>query len=334
MDRLRLMETFVRVVETGNFSAVAREERSTQSAISKQVQALETLLGAKLLVRSTRSHALTEAGKRYYERCRQVLDTLEEARAELHRTENEITGVLRVAAPVSFGRLHIVPRLASFYERYPKLRIDLQLDDGFVDLVVGGIDVAFRVGELKDSRLVARRIGTAHRAALAAPGYLARHGEPQEPDELRRHQCLVYTGLVNLNEWNFQDEAGKQIAVRVSGNFQSNSSEAIRQAAVEGLGIAYSPLWIYGDDIRAGRVKPILTRYRLPPLPLNVVFQPARKPSLKISHFVSFFADAFSRDPDISQMLAAPGTPDSTLEAMGGGAPLKAQGPGKRRAQA
>ncbi|XYJ10054.1 LysR family transcriptional regulator [Telluria sp. B2] len=328
------METFVRVVETGNFSAVAREERSTQSAISKQVQALETLLGAKLLVRSTRSHALTEAGKRYYERCRQVLDTLEEARAELHRTENEITGVLRVAAPVSFGRLHIVPRLASFYERYPKLRIDLQLDDGFVDLVVGGIDVAFRVGELKDSRLVARRIGTAHRAALAAPGYLARHGEPQEPDELRQHQCLVYTGLVNLNEWNFQDEAGKQIAVRVSGNFQSNSSEAIRQAVVEGLGIAYSPLWIYGDDIRAGRVKPILTRYRLPPLPLNVVFQPARKPSLKISHFVSFFADAFSRDPDISQMLAAPGTPDSTLEALGGGAPLKTQGPGKRRTQA
>lgn len=336
MDRLRLMETFVRVVETGNFSAVAREERSTQSAISKQVQALETLLGAKLLVRSTRSHALTEAGKRYYERCRQVLDTLEEARAELHRTENEITGVLRVAAPVSFGRLHIVPRLASFYERYPKLRIDLQLDDGFVDLVVGGIDVAFRVGELKDSRLVARRIGTAHRAALAAPGYLARHGEPQEPDELRRHQCLVYTGLVNLNEWNFQDEAGEQIAVRVNGNFQSNSSEAIRQAVVEGLGIAYSPLWIYGDDIRAGRVKPILTRYRLPPLPLNVVFQPARKPSLKISHFVSFFADAFSRDPDISQMLAAPGTPDSTLEALGGGAPLagKAQGSGRRRTQA
>ncbi len=332
MDRLRLMETFVRVVETGNFSAVAREERSTQSAISKQVQALETMLGAKLLVRSTRSHALTEAGKRYYERCRQVLDTLEDARAELHRTENEIAGVLRVAAPVSFGRLHIVPRLGAFYARYPKLKIDLQLDDGFVDLVVGGIDVAFRVGELKDSRLVARRIGTAHRAALAAPGYLARHGEPREPSELRQHQCLVYTGLVNLNEWNFQDEAGEQIAVRVGGNFQSNSSEAIRQAVVEGLGIAYSPLWIYGDDIRAGRVQPILARYRLPPLPLNVVFQPARKPSLKISHFVSFFADEFARDPDISQMLATPGSSGSTLEALGSGAGFdgKAHRSGKR----
>jgi DNA-binding transcriptional LysR family regulator len=318
MDRLRLMETFVRVVETGNFSAVAREERTTQSAVSKQVQALETMLGAKLLVRSTRSHALTEAGKRYYERCRQVLDTLEEARVEVQRTENEISGVLRVAAPVSFGRLHIVPRLKAFFERYPQLKIDLQLDDGFVDLVVGGIDLAFRVGELKDSRLIARRIGTAHRAVLASPDYLARHGEPQHPAELRDHQCIVYTGLANLNEWNFQDEDGGQHTVRIKGNLQSNSSEAIRQAIIEGIGICYTPQWVYGDDIRAGRVKPILTRYRAPPLPLNVVFQPARRPSIKISHFVSFFAEEFARDPDISPMLAADGEPHDAFGKLGG----------------
>ena len=318
MDRLRLMETFVRVVETGNFSAVAREERTTQSAVSKQVQALETMLGAKLLVRSTRSHALTEAGKRYYERCRQVLDTLEEARVEVQRTENEISGVLRVAAPVSFGRLHIVPRLKGFFERYPQLKIDLQLDDGFVDLVVGGIDLAFRVGELKDSRLIARRIGTAHRAVLASPDYLARHGEPQHLAELRDHQCIVYTGLANLNEWNFQDEDGNQHTVRVKGNLQSNSSEAIRQAIIEGIGICYTPLWVYGDDIRAGRVKPILTRYRATPLPLNVVFQPARRPSIKISQFVSFFAEEFARDPDISPMLAADGAPHDAFGKLGG----------------
>ena len=319
MDRLRLMETFVRVVETGNFSAVAREERTTQSAVSKQVQALETMLGAKLLVRSTRSHALTEAGKRYYERCRQVLDTLEEARVEVQRTENEISGVLRVAAPVSFGRLHIVPRLKGFFNRYPQLKIDLQLDDGFVDLVVGGIDLAFRVGELKDSRLIARRIGTAHRAVLASPDYLARHGEPQHPADLRDHQCIVYTGLANLNEWRFQDEDGGQHTVRIKGNLQSNSSEAIRQAIIEGIGICYTPQWVYGDDIRAGRVKPILTRYRAPPLPLNVVFQPARRPSIKISHFVSFFAEEFARDPDISPMLAADGAPHDAFGKLGNG---------------
>ncbi len=305
MDRLRLLETFVRVVESGNFSAVAREERATQSAISKQVQALEARVGAKLLVRSSRSHSLTEAGQLYYERCRQVLDTLEEARIEVHRSEHEISGALRVAAPVAFGRLHIVPRLQSFYRRYPKMRIELQLDDGFIDLVSAGIDVAFRVGELKDSRLIARRIGTAHRATLAAPGYLERHGEPRHPNELQQHNCLVYTGLVKLNEWNYEDAAGRQLAVRVSGNLESNSSEAIRQAALEGIGVCYSTQWVYGDDLRAGRVRPILTAFRPPSLPLNVVFQPTRRPSLKVNSFVNFFADEFNRDPDIAEMMSA-----------------------------
>lgn len=303
MDRLKLMETFVRVVESGSFSAVAREALTTQSAISKQMQALEAQLGAKLLVRSTRSHSLTEAGRGYYERCRQILDTLEEARLELHRTEHEISGTVRVAAPVTFGRLHIVPRLRGFYARYPHLKVHLQLDDNFIDLVASGIDVAFRVGELRDSRLIARRIGTAHRATLASPEYLAKHGEPQHPQDLLHHQCLVYTGLNNLNEWVFCEDGKDDIVVRVGGNFQSNSSEATRQAAVEGLGISYSTVWVYGDDLRAGRLKPILTRYRLPSLPLNVVFQPSRRPSLKVQHFVDYFADAFSQDPDIAEML-------------------------------
>lgn len=305
MDRMRLLETFVRVVDSGSFSAVAREERTTQSAISKQVQALEAMIGARLLVRSTRSHSLTEAGQLFYERCLQVLDTLEEARIEVHRAEHEISGVLRVAAPVTFGRLHIVPRLAAFYERYPRIKVHLQLDDNFVDLVAAGIDVTFRVGELKDSRLIARRIGTAHRAVLASPAYLARHGEPQHPDELLQHNCLVYTGLATLNEWGFLAADGQPHQVRVDGNFESNSSEAIRQATCEGMGISYSTVWNFGDDIRAGRVKPILTRFRAHPLPLNVVFQPSRRPSLKVKRFVDYFAEAFNQDPDIAQMMAA-----------------------------
>lgn len=309
MDRLRLMETFVRVAETGSFSAVAREAGTTQSAISKQVQALEAQVGALLLARSTRSHALTEAGQLYYERCRQVLDMLEDARIEVHRAEHEISGAVKVAAPVAFGRLHIVPRLKKFCERYPRIRIDLQLDDSFVDLVTAGIDVAFRIGELKDSRLVARRIGTAHRGLLASPSYLAKHGVPKHPEDLAAHNCLVYTGLASMREWKFTDPQGRVHQVRVDGNFQTNSSEAIRQATREGLGIAYAPLWIYGDDLRAGRLKPLLTRYRPPALPLNVVFQPSRRPSLKLNSFVQYFADAFNRDPDIALMLADIDTP-------------------------
>lgn len=304
MDRLRLLETFVRVVESGSFSAVAREERTTQSAISKQVQALESQLGTRLLARSTRRQALTEAGQLYYERCRQVLDTLEEARAEVHRTEHEISGSLRVAAPVAFGRLHIVRRLPAFYARHPRLRVELQLDDGFVDLVSAGIDVAFRVGELKDSGLIARRIGTAHRATLASPAYLERHGEPQHPEELARHNCLIYTGLVKLNEWSYEDAQGRQLSVRVGGNFESNSSEAIRQATLEGIGINYAPVWNLAEDLRAGLVRQVLPGFRPPPLPLHVVFQPTRRPSLKVNSFVSFFAEAFDRDPNFAQLEA------------------------------
>lgn len=303
MDRLRLIETFVRVVESGSFSAVAREERSTQSAISKQVQALEAQLGARLLLRTTRRHALTEAGQRYYERSLQLLDTLEEARLEVHRAEHEVSGLLRVAAPVAFGRLHIVPRLPAFYARHPRLRVNLQLDDAFVDLVAAGIDVTFRVGELGDSRLIARRIGTAHRVTLASPSYLARHGEPRHPDDLRGHNCIVYTGRVALDEWHYTDGEGREQSVRVAGNFESNSSEAIRQATCEGLGISCAPLWIYGEDLRTGCVQAILTAYRAPPMPLNVVFQPTRRPSLKVRMFVDHFAEAFNQDPDIAQML-------------------------------
>ncbi|MEK9817514.1 MAG: LysR family transcriptional regulator, partial [Limnobacter sp.] len=283
MDRLKLMETFVRVVETGNFSAVARQAHTTQSAISKQVQALEADVGALLLVRSTRSHSLTEAGRLYYQRCRQVLDTLEEARSEVHRAEHEVSGLLRVAAPVAFGRIHIVPRLAAFYERYPRMRIDLQLDDSFVDLVAAGIDVAFRVGELKDSRLIARRIGSVARAVIVSADYLTRHGTPQKPDDLSEHNCLLYTGIDNFNEWTFYGSKDNPINVRVGSNFQSNSSEAIRQGVLEGLGICYSPTWIYGRDIREGSVKTILNEFKPSTLPLNVVYQPERRPSIKIS---------------------------------------------------
>ena len=305
MDRLRLMETFVRVVESGNFSAVARQAHTTQSAISKQVQALEADVGARLLVRSTRSHSLTEAGRLYYARCRQILDTLEDARIEVHRAEHEVSGLLRVAAPVAFGRIHIVPRLPAFYARFPKMRIDLQLDDNFIDLVAAGIDVAFRVGELKDSRLIARRIGSVARAVIASPEYLQKHGVPFRPADLAGHNCLLYTGIDNFNEWTFFDASGDRVAVRVGSNFQSNSSEAIRQGVLEGLGLCYSPTWIYGRDLREGRVRVVLDDFKPSTLPLNVVYPPERRPSLKINSFVEFFNELFSVDPDLSVAIRA-----------------------------
>lgn len=183
------------------------------------------------------------------------------------------------------------------------MRIDLQLDDSFVDLVAAGIDVAFRVGELKDSRLIARRIGSVARAVIVSEGYLIRHGTPDTPEDLRNHNCLLYTGIDNFNEWTFYGSKDKAMTVRVGSNFQSNSSEAIRQGVLEGLGICYSPTWIYGRDIREGSVKTILNNYKPSTLPLNVVYQPERRPSIKISSFVDFFTETFNRDPDLSTVI-------------------------------
>ncbi len=306
MDRLRLIETFVRVVNAGSFSQVAREEQTTQSAISKQVQALEAQLGARLLVRSTRQHALTEAGQLFYERCLNILDALEEARIEVNHAEHSISGVLRVGAPVVFGRKHIVPKLAQFCQRYPNIKVNLQLDDSFVDLVQAGIDVAFRVGQLKDSRLIARRIATVQRATLASTDYLRRHGEPQSPQDLLRHNCLVYTGLATLNEWNFVGPDGQTHPIRVNGNFESNSSEAIRQAVCEGMGITYSAIWNFSEDLKRGRVQTILNHYPPPTLPLSVVYQPTRRPSLKVKSFVEYFAQALKNDEFIGPMMISP----------------------------
>jgi DNA-binding transcriptional LysR family regulator len=171
--------------------------------------------------------------------------------------------------------------------------------------VVAGIDVACRVGELKDSRLIARCIGTAHRVTLAAPSYLEKHGEPQHPRDLLQHQCLVYAGLANVNEWVY----GKRQCRHRCARGRAIPVQQFGSAAPSGLRGARNRLFafmdLYGDDIRAGRVKPILTQYQPHSLPLNVVFQPARRPSLKVNSFMSYFAEAFSQDPDIADMLSA-----------------------------
>ncbi len=199
MDRLAAMQTFIRVVETGSFSAVARELQATQSAVSKQVAALERSLGARLLSRTTRSLALTEDGERYFEQVRRLVAELAEAEGSLRQGEQQLSGWLRVAASVGFGRLKLLPRVNSFLAANPAVKIDLRLNDGFVDLVEQGIDVAVRIGELADSSLVARRIGTSRRALVASRQYLRSLPkalrEPRMPEDLLQLNCIVYTEL-------------------------------------------------------------------------------------------------------------------------------------------
>lgn len=295
MDRLTAMQTFVRVVESGSFSAVARETRSTQSGISKQVAALERELGAQLLSRTTRSLALTEAGERYFAQARRLVAEIAEAEATLLQGEQQLSGWLRVAASVGYGRLKLMPLIKSFLAAHPQVKIDLRLNDGFIDLVEAGIDVAVRIGELADSSLVARRIGTTQRMLLASRQYLNTLPQglelPRVPQDLLAHNCIVYSELTTQNAWTFtagpgaNEPKGTQVTIRAQGNLQTNSSEVIRTSVLSGMGIGYSPTWLFEEEIASGELQVLLPDWPAPPLPIQLVSPPQRRSSVKVQAF-------------------------------------------------
>jgi DNA-binding transcriptional LysR family regulator len=295
MDRLRAMATFVRVVESGSFSAVSREQNSTQSAVSKQVAGLERALGVKLIARTTRSLALTDAGERYFEEARRLVAEVLEVESGLRRGKEQLAGWLRIAASVGFGRRVLLPLVQSFLDAHPGVRVDLKLNDGFIDLVGQGIDVAVRVGELADSTLVARRVGTTQRALVAAPRYLRRLPKalrsPQAPADLLAHNCIVYTGVQARIEWIFTASgaagtpSGGTQSVRVGGNLQTNSSEVIRAAILAGMGIGYSPTWLFDEEIASGEVVTLMPGWRTQPLPMHLVSPPHRRHAAKVQAF-------------------------------------------------
>jgi DNA-binding transcriptional LysR family regulator len=296
MDRLLAMQTFVRVVETGSFSAVAREQSSTQSAISKQVAALEKHLGAKLLTRTTRTLALTDDGHRYFEDARRLVAEVTEAEGQLRRGEQQLGGWLRLASSVGFGVRVLRPHVHSFLAAHPGVKVDLKLNDGFIDLVEHGIDVAVRIGNLADSTLVARRIGRIRRAVVASRAYVQAATDrailPSIPEDLKQHPCIVYTELRSRNLWDFSTPDGSSVSVRVEGPLQTNASDIVRAAVLDGVGIAYSPTWLFQDLIDGGEVQVLLPGWQTSPLPLHLVSPPERRHAAKVQAFSEHLARA------------------------------------------
>ncbi|MCW5623356.1 MAG: LysR family transcriptional regulator [Burkholderiales bacterium] len=296
MDRLLAMQTFVRVVETGSFSAVAREQHTTQSAVSKQVAALERHLGARLLTRTTRSLALTEDGTRYFETARRLVAEVAEAETSLRQGEQQLQGWLRVAAAVAFGRLVLLPEVGRFMAKHPAVRVDLRLNDGFVDLVEQGIDVAVRIGDLADSSLVARRIGTAHRALIASRDYLdalpPERQVLQAPAELMHHACIVYTELAMGDAWPIDLPDGTQIVVPVESSLQTNSSEVIRGAVLAGMGVCYAPTWLFRNELLTGEVRRLAPGWPPRPMPVHLVSPAQRRHAAKVRAFGDHMARA------------------------------------------
>lgn len=299
MDLLGPMQTFVRVVEAGSFTAVAAQMSTTQPTISRQIAALEEHLGARLLTRTTRALTLTDDGRAYYEHVLRVLEAVGEAESAVGRRRSKPSGLLRMATPVVFGRLHIVPRLPAFLTRHPEVSIELSMSDTFADLAEQGIDLAIRVGNITDPGLIAKRIGVVRRVTVASPAYIQAHGAPRTPHDLTGHECIFYTRLATGNRWEFAGPDGP-LTVEIKGRFRADTSDAVREGVLAGLGIAVIPAFAFSDEIASGKVQVLLADHEPKRLPMSAVYASRRFVPLKVRAMIDYLAREFERDPRLA----------------------------------
>jgi DNA-binding transcriptional LysR family regulator len=293
MDRLAVMETFVRVVDTGSFSAAARHLNVGQPSVSKSVAQLEDTLGVRLLMRTTRGLTPTEAGRNFCERARQVLEQADEAIFIARGTDSGLQGRLRVSAGITLGKQHLMPRLPAFLAEHPNLSIDLVLDDRTVDFIEESIDVGLRFGPLPDSCLTARKVATGKRLVVGTPAYFERAGVPTTPGELRRHSAVIYTqDRGGSDTWRFR-QGKSEISVNVSGRVRVSASEGLRAAVLGGMGLAIASQCIFSSDLERGAVRSVLNEWSLPMTDLWAVFPAGRLANAKARAFAAFVEAAF-----------------------------------------
>ena len=297
MDRLAAMQTFVKVIETGSFSAAARQLRVGQPAVSKVVAQLEARLGATLLLRSSRSFSATEAGRIFYDRAKLAIAEADEAELAARGAGAGLVGRLRVSAPVTFTRLKIVPKLGRFLAQHPKLDIELILDDRNVDLVGEGVDVALRMGVLADSSSTARKIARLRRRVVATPAYFARAGAPLAPRDLEQHEAIIYTQRGGGAAWTFVKN-GVEEKVALEGRIRSTAAEAVREAVLADLGLAVASDGMLGIELQSGAVQETLADWRLPSIDISAVFPAGRHASAKARAFAAFVERELAKDTE------------------------------------
>lgn len=290
MDRLDAMRVFVRVAERGSFSAVAQQLGLARSMVTRQVAALETHLGVKLLARSTRRLSLTSAGTAYLEKCRVILNLVESAETDLAQERQIPRGPIRMSIPVSFGMRYLSPLLLDFMTRYPEVSLDIDYSDRRSNLFEEGIDIAIRIAPRLESGDVARRISTSGMHVVASPEYLARHGEPGHPAELIHHECLAYTTSPNAHQWEFLID-GRPQNFPIRARLQASSGEALLQAAIAGFGLTYTPAFIAADALAAGRVRQTLTAFPIAALSIYAVLPGNRHVPHRIRVLMDFLVE-------------------------------------------
>lgn len=288
MGRLRDMEMFVRIVEAGSFSAAARDLNMGQPAVSKSIAGLEERLGVRLLIRSTRRLSPTEAGLAFYERALHAIAEANEAEAAARGAGAGLEGRLRIWAPVTFARLHIVPRVSEFLDAHPKLRLELVMDDRSVDLLAENIDAGLRLGVLTDSASTARKLAQADRLVVASPAYLAQRGVPTSPGDLLEHDAIIYGQSAGGQEWLFRRQDA-ETSVRLQARLTLSAAEGVREAVLSGQGFAVSSRWMFAPELESGEVVPVLQEWSLPPMDLWVIYPSGRLTTAKARAFVKWF---------------------------------------------
>jgi DNA-binding transcriptional LysR family regulator len=296
MEHLTEMAVFAKVVETKSFSVAAERLGLSKSGVSRYVTRLERSLKARLLNRTTRRLSLTEVGKTFYEHCARMLMEAEAAERAVSQLYAAPRGVLRVTSPAAFGSVQIAPGIPDLVARYPELSVQMLMNDRSVDIAEEGFDVAIRVTDRPPPNVVARKLMTVRWLTCAAPAYLKRHGTPRAPQDLKKHNCLYYSFLESSLEWRFRSRQG-EAKVRVAGNFTANNSEAIREAALRGLGVALLPTFLVMPDLKAARLTQVLADYEIEGGVANEVYAlhlPTPYVSPKVRAFVDFFVERFA----------------------------------------
>lgn len=291
MDRYAEMQIFVRVAESGSLSATAERMNIAKSAVSRRLAELESRLGVQLLHRTTRRISLTESGRHYFQQAQRLLTDLEEVEQSVASEHTNLRGLLRLAAPLSFGIKHLAPLLDQFMLQHPDVHLELNLDDRTVNLLEEGLDLAIRIGMLADSTLMTRRLATVRHVVCASPQYLEKYGEPHSPEELKHHAALNYSNMPESQLWQFVLPNDKTLSVRPPVRLRANNGDVLLQAAIDGLGVLVSPDFICHDAISQGLLKPVLVNYPQPDMHVYVIYPAQRHLPRRVRALIDFLVN-------------------------------------------
>ena len=296
MDRLMSMRVFSAVAKNRSFSVAAKKLSISKAMVSKHIKSLENSLSVRLFNRTTRKLNLTDAGSSYYEKVNIILSEIDETESAISQLNSEPKGKLKVMAQPSFGAFHLSRALSLYLKKYTEVTINLELSHRIPDLVEENIDLAFHVGELNDSMYVSRRIASARRVICASPEYIKKIGMPKKPEDLLNHNCLIYMPRNDMGKWEFLDK-GKRKKIKVTGDIQCNSGDALRVASIQSRGITQLPTYMVGLDIQAGRLQAVLEDFEPEKQPIYAIYNHRKYISAKIKTFIDFIYDLYQPEP-------------------------------------